>query len=170
MKKSESLLALLKERGHRCTAVRQALLDLFVEEDKPLSVADLLAVFQARGLLVHKTTLYRELAFLQEQHILEVIRFQERHVRYELADEHTDRHHHHIVCTDCGHVQDVELPEDLARQELYLESVTPFVIQSHALEFFGLCGACLKKTGLTKTAFAREHQRFSRLLSHVHAS
>lgn len=165
MKKTEVLLALLKERGHRRTPIRRALLDLFVDHEKPLAVTDLLTAFFAQGIRANKTTLYRELTFLEQQGILTTIRLNERQVRYELADDHSERHHHHIVCTSCDRVEDVQLPEDLIRQERYLESLTGFLIRHHALEFFGICRGCQKEQGVSLVTEARERQRTSKLIS-----
>lgn len=50
--------------------------------------------------------------------------------------------HEHMVCRDCGSVEDVfdlELPEDLDRQ---VSARTGGQIDSHALVFYGRCARC----------------------------
>ncbi|HDH02805.1 MAG TPA: hypothetical protein ENH15_01000, partial [Actinobacteria bacterium] len=65
--------------------------------------------------------------------------------RYELAEWLTG-HHHHLVCVDCGTVDDIELSEDL---ETTLQNVVKRVAKSagfaadgHTLEIDGLCTDC----------------------------
>ena len=50
--------------------------------------------------------------------------------------------HEHLICRDCGSVEDVfdlKLPEDLDRQ---VSDETGAQIDSHALVFYGRCAAC----------------------------
>jgi len=65
--------------------------------------------------------------------------------RYELA-EWLMGHHHHLVCIDCGAVDDVELSGEL---EATLEQLVSqaagagdFTATGHALEIDGRCAAC----------------------------
>ena len=142
MTRTEGILDLLRERGHRQTPARIALIEAFSQEEKPLSAPELLACLVQRGVFVNKTTLYRELSFLQAQGIVTDVRFDERLARYELADAHGEGHHHHVVCTTCDRVEDVHLPGDLRMEERALEQQTRFVIDRHVLEFFGTCVDC----------------------------
>jgi Fur family ferric uptake transcriptional regulator len=50
-------------------------------------------------------------------------------------------HHHHLVCTNCGRVEDFTRCDvtDLVRQ---LTSATDFQIEGHWLELYGRCRAC----------------------------
>lgn len=123
----------LREKGFRKTQVRTKLIELLAKGGKPLSVPDLLL-----SIPVNKTTLYRELEFLKRQGIIAEVRFNERQTRYELAGDH----HHHLVCTSCNRVEDVELERELDEEERKIESATNFRIDRHALEFFGKCANC----------------------------
>lgn len=114
------------------------MIEILAGGGKPRSVADLIGALAERRLAVNKTTLYRELEFLQKQGIVTDVRLNERQVRYELAGDH----HHHLVCTTCDAVEDVEISDDLKNQEKRIELETKFKIQRHALEFFGLCRVC----------------------------
>ena len=66
--------------------------------------------------------------------------------RYELA-EWLSGHHHHLVCVDCGQVQDLPatdtiedrlkvIVEDIAREASFSE-------MNHALEIEGHCARCV---------------------------
>ena len=50
-------------------------------------------------------------------------------------------HHHHLICDNCGKVIDFT-GYDLSELEQRLSLETGFKIDSHVLEFFGLCQNC----------------------------
>jgi Fe2+ or Zn2+ uptake regulation protein len=51
-------------------------------------------------------------------------------------------HHHHIVCTSCGTIEDFELC-DLEKTTNHILSKSSFSsITSHTLELFGVCKKC----------------------------
>jgi Fur family transcriptional regulator, ferric uptake regulator len=129
----------LHEKGERITLVRTGLIDVIAKTKKPISVSEILETLAKRDLTVNKTTLYRDLRCFKKLGFITEIQLNERQVRYELAELD---HHHHLVCTSCNRIEDVELKEDLDKQERVIEKQTKFKIQRHALEFFGLCHTC----------------------------
>jgi len=65
--------------------------------------------------------------------------------RFEVAEE-LSHHHHHLVCSRCGRLDDVELP---ARVEATLHAVTAeageslgYEVDEHRLELIGRCPDC----------------------------
>jgi len=68
------------------------------------------------------------------------VEFGEGKYRYEFKTNH---HHHHLVCTSCGRVQDVEA-NVVEKLENEIQKNKNFKVQSHSMEFFGLCSACQK--------------------------
>ena len=65
--------------------------------------------------------------------------------RFEVTEE-LSRHHHHLVCSGCGRLDDVDLPD---RVEATLHSVTAQVgealgyeVDEHRLELIGRCASC----------------------------
>ena len=65
--------------------------------------------------------------------------------RYELA-EWLRGHHHHLVCLDCGTVEDFTLPEALEakmdRMVRDIGTLTRFEATNHSLEIEGRCTRC----------------------------
>ena len=49
-------------------------------------------------------------------------------------------HHHHLVCDNCGAIEDIPLSEALLLNQV--KKQTDFQVNSHMLEFFGLCPTC----------------------------
>jgi Fur family ferric uptake transcriptional regulator len=57
----------------------------------------------------------------------------------------TDKHHHHLICSECGRVVNfTDCGLDALEKRLSLE--TGFEIEKHLLEFHGLCCHCQKTT------------------------
>lgn len=104
--------------------------------DKPIDVSLLV-----KKIGVNKTTVYRQIEKLLERNILTEIDFGDGKKRYELKSL---GHHHHIVCKNCGKLEDIEIDEDNLIKSVI--DKTNFKIESHSLEFFGKCLSCYKNS------------------------
>lgn len=137
----EKILKILRDRGDRLTPVRSALVKVFVRDHRPLSVPEITALLRKSGLQTNKTTVYRQLEILVGGGILETVNFEDGKIRYEIAGTH----HHHLVCLRCEKVADIELSKDLQIFSADLKR-SRFQVMRHALEFYGLCANCQKKS------------------------
>lgn len=133
---AELILNNLKKKGLRQSRTRKLLVEIFTKSQKPVSAIDLLAEFNVPA---NKTTIYRELYTLVDQNVLREVDFGDGTKRYELA---SDTHHHHLICSNCKTVEDIDLKTDLEKDEKDIENKTGFKISFHSLEFFGLCKKC----------------------------
>lgn len=129
----------LKSRDLRQTRARVAVLGVFFVASAPVSVPDILEILSGVGQSFNKTTLYRELEFLVAEGIIVEALALGTCQYYELAREH----HHHLVCTHCGDIQDVEAEEDICRIERELWRTRGFRVAHHSMEFFGVCQKCV---------------------------
>lgn len=129
----------LRTRGLRGTRARVAILGIFMASPSPVSVPDVLSTLSDIGQAFNKTTIYREIEFLAAEGIVSVALSLGSCQYYELAREH----HHHLVCTRCGDIQDIEAREDLCRFERELWHEKGFRVARHSMEFFGVCRKCL---------------------------
>lgn len=136
MNSEQLILDELKRRGLRQSRIRKILVNIFTNSSQPISAVDLL---EKNKVSANKTTIYRELYTLVSQKILREIDFGDGIKRYELSG---DTHHHHLICTNCKKIEDVDLKTDLDKEEQRVEKETGFKIKSHSLEFFGLCKNC----------------------------
>ena len=89
--------------------------------------------------------MYRNLAALEQAGVVRRVLTDEEFGRYELTEELTG-HHHHLVCSNCGAVEDVDFApgfeETLESQLAELADRTGFSTVSHRLDLIGLCRAC----------------------------
>ncbi len=135
-----NIQALLKESSLAVTPARIALLEVLQKEKKPVDVQTLIEALQNENIEVNRVTVFRIINAFVEKGIVHKLEFSEGKARYELSSL---PHHHHAVCTNCGKVQDIEDCEVEKIEKKVSENLS-FSIQSHRLEFFGLCKNCSK--------------------------
>lgn len=133
----------LQQGGERITPLRASLVDIFLHSHEPFTPQELLQALVKQGFKANKTTVYRQLEFLQRNNIIKSVHFADRTKRYELIGE--SGHHHHLVCLRCGRIEDVSFPTDLEEQEKLIWKKNKFKVLQHSLEFFGLCQTCQAK-------------------------
>lgn len=135
-----SMKEALKATGLRKTAHRLALLGTLATATGPKTAEELHARMEAIDLV----TVYRNLQSLTSAGLVREVRFKDAALRYELADEHA--HHHHVVCKECGTVDELEDCGAEALEKKALIASKRFAsIDEHSLEFFGTCRACAAK-------------------------
>jgi Fur family ferric uptake transcriptional regulator len=68
------------------------------------------------------------------------------HARFELAEDLTGDHHHHLVCSVCGAVEDVpasaHLEASLAAAVDEIDRSTGFTTDRHRIDLVGRCRDC----------------------------
>lgn len=137
-----SLSDRLRQAGFRVTKHRLALLEILAGSKVPLSASRLRSVLGQR---LDEATVYRALEAFVGAGLVYRVDFQHGHAHYEfLVPGH---HHHHIVCRGCGTVEDVSscAMNSLERRVLR-QSETFASVDAHALEFFGTCRQCVRKS------------------------
>lgn len=130
--------SLLREAGLRATPGRLALLDVLHKETRPLAVHQIEKKMHGS---VNQVTLYRALDALAASGIIARVNLEHDHAHFELVAGRS--HHHHAVCSDCGAVEDIEVPHGTGLEKLAARAATGFEsISRYSLEFFGLCKRC----------------------------
>ena len=131
----------LREYDIRYTRGRRSVVEALDEADGPRSAAELAQELPA----VPLSSLYRTLAVLEEAEVVVPHLSTKGTARYELA-EWLAGHHHHLVCVDCGRVEDIDVPEQFEAQVHHLggaiSSQASFTATNHALEIEGRCNKC----------------------------
>ena len=133
--------ASLRSVGQRYTPKRRALVTLLEGADKPLSMNDLLA--GKTGL--PQSSIYRNLAVLEQAGAVRRVITEDEFARFELTEALTE-HHHHLICSTCGKVEDVTIPADLeSAMDRTIDRVARragFAHVSHRLDLIGTCRSC----------------------------
>lgn len=136
-----AIAARLQADGQRYTSGRRRLVSALVAAGRPLTAAEVLADAE-----LAQSSAYRNLAVLEQCGVVLRLAGTDEFARYELAEDLTEHHHHHLICTDCGAVADVEAPAALERSvdALVAEAarVHGFETTAHRLDLVGRCEAC----------------------------
>jgi Fe2+ or Zn2+ uptake regulation protein len=92
------------------------------------------------------SSLYRTLAILEEAGVVSHHLGAKGLTRYELAEWLTG-HHHHLLCTRCGSVSDVQIPanqeESVRGLVTEIAALASFTPTDHTLEIEGRCSNCV---------------------------
>ena|ERR1700761_6586657 len=129
----------LRQKARRITGPRQAIVQLLAEHRSPMSSKDLLAKLDKGG--CNLATIYRSLHLLEELGLVKRFDFGDNVARYELVTSEAGAHHHHLVCTECAGVVEIDdcFPEELEQK---IGRRNGFKGVTHKLEFFGVCPRC----------------------------
>jgi len=86
-------------------------------------------------------TVYRSMHLLESMGMVKRFDLGDHVARYELLGENDDGHHHHLVCTRCSEV--IEIEEcSMNELESRIAAHNGFKAVTHRLEFFGICPGC----------------------------
>ena len=125
----------LEMRGHRLTASRRRVLDAVLAQASPhFTVDDVLHAAPNVG----RATVFRTMKLLTDLNIVCRVLLEDGALHYRLSAR---GHHHHLVCRDCGRVEDFSKcdVEPLVRE---LAKATDYEIEGHWLEVYGRCQTC----------------------------
>lgn len=128
---------ILQNSGLKSTEARMALLSLLEKEDDPKDVESIVLSLKTSNVKADQATVYRILEILTQKGLINRVEFGEGKYRYELQKDD----HHHLVCSNCGSITDVE-DKYMEKIEDEIKYKTGFLVKSHSLEFFGLCQNC----------------------------
>jgi len=129
---------LLEGVGARATRQRLVVLTELMGERNDVTAQQLHERLRARGERLGLATVYRTLGLLADEGVIDALSHRPGEHCYRLCGE---GHHHHLVCSSCHQV--VELDE--CELEPWLERLSEahgFVTTGHRLEVAGLCGDC----------------------------
>jgi Fur family ferric uptake transcriptional regulator len=137
----ETAATRLRAAGQRYTPQRRSITELLGEARSPLAMPAILE--GVRGLT--QSSAYRNLAVLEQVGLVRRVITDEDFAHFELTEELTG-HHHHLVCSSCGRVEDVALPTDVEEQmDRSLDRSARragFASVRHRLDLIGTCRDC----------------------------
>jgi len=133
----------LRGAGQRYTPQRRDLMHLLAQAASPVSIPQILADADE----LKQSSVYRNLAALEQAGVVRRVPTDEEYGRYELAEELIG-HHHHLVCSNCGAMRDVEVPLDVETTlDETLDRIAKragFARVEHRLDLVGLCRECAR--------------------------
>lgn len=133
---SKDLWSLLRKKGYKATPQRIHVLSVLVRATVPMNAEE---ISNALRRLVNNVTTYRTLASFEKTGLVRRVDFRKGSAFFELNNEH----HHHLVCTQCGVIEDFEVCDvDNIIKKIINQSKKFKAVQEHAFELFGMCRTC----------------------------
>lgn len=132
----------LRNVNQRATRKRMELVAVLRDAPRPLTIPEILR--RRRGLA--QSSVYRNLVVLEQAGVVHRIVTNAEHARFELAEDLTGDHHHHLVCSVCGRVEDVPAParleSSLTAAVADIDRSTGFTTHQHRIDLIGVCADC----------------------------
>jgi Fur family ferric uptake transcriptional regulator len=132
---------IIRRRGFRVTPQRQLILDAVRAGKGHSSPEQVYQRVAKKAPSLNRTTVYRTLDFLAEQHLITCVDVGTGGKLYEIQSE---RPHQHLVCERCGKTEQISSGA-VARAFRQIERDHGFKVTTDHLALFGLCAQCQKR-------------------------
>ena len=126
----------LKNIGLKATVPRLKILEIFqTSEERHMSAEDVYRILLAEHMDIGLATVYRVLTQLEQAGLLSRNNFESGKAIYELNE---GKHHDHLVCLDCGRVEEF-FDAEIEQRQQSIARARGFALQEHALSLYGNC-------------------------------
>lgn len=126
----------LKSSGLKATLPRLKILEIFQNSSvRHMSAEDVYKQLLAENLDVGLATVYRVLTQFEQAGLLSRNHFESGKAVFELDQ---GGHHDHLVCLDCGMVEEF-FDEEIERRQQAIAADRGFKLSEHALALYGNC-------------------------------
>jgi Fur family ferric uptake transcriptional regulator len=126
----------LKTSGLKATLPRLKILNLFESTTtRHMTAEDVYKILLKEGMDIGLATIYRVLTQFEQAGILIRHHFEAGKAVFELNE---GGHHDHLVCVQCGHVEEFFDPE-IEKRQLKVAKDRGFSIQEHSLQILASC-------------------------------
>ena len=132
----------LREWDQRYTKGRRPHVDVLEAATRPLTIQEILG----RDKALAQSSAYRNLLILEPAGVVHRVLSTDDFARFELAEDLTDHHHHHLICSQSGQVTDFtvapEVEEALGLALGRAAAAAGFLAHDHRLDLIGQCRRC----------------------------
>ncbi len=126
----------LKSMGLKATHPRLKILELFENATvRHLSADDVYRMLLSEKMDIGLATVYRVLTQFEQAGLLERHHFESGKAVFEIK---AGQHHDHLICINCGHVEEF-VDEEIERRQKKIAKGRGFVIHEHALNLYVEC-------------------------------
>jgi Fur family ferric uptake transcriptional regulator len=126
----------LKSMGLKATGPRLKILELFEKSElRHMTADDVYRLLLGESIDIGLATVYRVLTQFEQAGLLERHHFESGKAVFEI---NAGQHHDHLVCINCGRVEEF-YDEEIERRQKKIAKERGFVIQDHALYLYAEC-------------------------------
>lgn len=126
----------LKNIGLKATGPRLKVLELFERSDmRHMTAEDVYRALTQEGIDIGLATVYRVLTQFEQAGLLKRHHFEADKSVFEINEGH---HHDHLVCLQCGKVEEF-FDSEIERRQNEIATARGFAIREHALYIYAEC-------------------------------
>lgn len=126
----------LKNIGLKATLPRLKILEIFQNSEvRHLTAEDVYRHLLNEQLDIGLATVYRVLTQFEQAGLISRSNFESGKAVFELNEGH---HHDHLVCLDCGRVEEF-FDSEIERRQKLIAKERGFALQEHSLAMYGSC-------------------------------
>ena len=142
MSSSDTLKKVLKKEGLRYTHQRQAIWDELSASNEHRDAEEIYLALYNSGLKVSRATVYRTIDVLVKNNLVRKLDLGDGRARYE--NKMDTAHHDHLICVQCGKIEEFMDNVIENRQEVIVENFGYRLIR-HIHQLFVICDECGSK-------------------------
>jgi Fur family peroxide stress response transcriptional regulator len=137
----DSILKKLRDNDHKITPQRMAIIKILAKSAGHPSIETIYEQLRGEFPTTSLATVYRNVLLVKSMGEVLELGFPDGSNRY---DGNKPYPHPHVICTRCHRIIDPDLSglKDMTHE---VAKETGFEIQTHRLDFFGICPECRKK-------------------------
>ena len=126
----------IRNLGLKVTGPRLKILSIFEEsKSRHLSAEDVYQALKTKSSEVGMATVYRALSNFEKVGILVKSTFEDGKAVFEINE---GRHHDHLICMECGEVEEF-VDEEIERRQKQIAIKKGFTLKNHSLALYGSC-------------------------------
>lgn len=131
----QKYMELLKEHNIKITPQRLAIIQL-MDQYGHISVRDIYEKIKESFPSLSLATVYKNINAMMDNQFINELKIVGQDNKYELAKER----HSHLICRNCGEIEDVYVDTTSLAKSVPDES--GFQVEEISIQFFGLCKKC----------------------------
>jgi Fur family transcriptional regulator, peroxide stress response regulator len=135
----ETMIRKLRDKGHKITPQRMAIVQILAESKGHPSVEDIHIQVTKDFPTMSLATVYRNIVIIKSLGEVLELGFPDGSNRY---DGNQPNPHPHVICVKCKKIVDPDL-DSLDKMTKEVAKETDFKILNHRLDFFGICRDCM---------------------------
>lgn len=138
----EKAVEILKNTGVRMTPQRHAILAYLLETMSHPTADEIYKALEGKFPNMSVATIYNNLRVFKEAGLVHELTYGDASSRF---DANVAEDHYHVICSDCGVIQDFHFPY-LRDAEAAAANSVGFKVTGHRMEVYGVCESCQKQT------------------------
>lgn len=148
----KKIIERLKKENIRITPQRQEMISILKDSKEHMTAEDIYKKLVKQFPSVSIATVYNNLKLFVNLGFVGELQFGEGLSKFEWID----KEHYHIICTNCGKIEDFYYPQ-LKEVESFAQELSKFKIKHHHLLFYGICKECSEQDHKKRNKASSHH-------------